>query len=64
MSFHDMMVFTGNANAKLAHSVVEHLSLRIGKAQVSKFSDQNIFTRRAIISRGRQRTGRTNYPTP
>ncbi len=42
MSFHDMMVFTGNANAKLAHSVVEHLSLRLGKAQVSKFSDGEV----------------------
>ena len=34
MSFHDMMVFTGNANARLAHSVVEHLGMRLGKAQV------------------------------
>ena len=42
MSFHDMMVFTGNANAKLAHAVVEHLSLRLGKAQVGKFSDGEV----------------------
>ena len=42
MSFHDMMVFTGNANAKLAASVVEHLNLRLGKAQVGKFSDGEV----------------------
>ena len=42
MSFHDMMVFTGNANARLAHSVVEHLGMRLGKAQVGRFSDGEV----------------------
>ncbi len=42
MSFHDMMVFTGNANAKLAQSVAEHLNLRLGKAKVSSFSDGEV----------------------
>jgi ribose-phosphate pyrophosphokinase len=42
MSFNDMMVFTGNANPKLAASVVEHLGMRLGKAQVSQFSDGEV----------------------
>lgn len=33
------MIFTGNANSKLAQDVSSHLQLPIGKALVSKFSD-------------------------
>jgi ribose-phosphate pyrophosphokinase len=34
-----MMVFTGNANPKLAADVVGHLQMPLGKATVSRFSD-------------------------
>ena len=36
------MVFTGNANPTLAHAVAGHLNLPIGKAVVSRFSDDEI----------------------
>ncbi|MFM2344911.1 MAG: hypothetical protein RLZZ210_1523 [Pseudomonadota bacterium] len=42
MSSESLMVFTGNANPKLAQSVVEHLGIPLGKACVSKFSDGEI----------------------
>jgi ribose-phosphate pyrophosphokinase len=34
-----MMVFTGNANPRLAQAVVSHLNISLGKAQVGEFSD-------------------------
>ncbi len=34
-----MMVFSGNANLKLAKDVVEKLALKLGNAEVTKFSD-------------------------
>jgi ribose-phosphate pyrophosphokinase len=37
-----MMVFTGNANPTLAHAVAGHLNLPIGKAVISRFSDDEI----------------------
>jgi ribose-phosphate pyrophosphokinase len=37
-----MMVFTGNANPALAQAVVGHLNLPLGKAVVSRFSDDEI----------------------
>ncbi len=37
-----MMVFTGNANPQLARSVVNYLSLPIGRANVGKFSDGEV----------------------
>lgn len=37
-----MMVFTGNANRKLATEVVKNLRLPLGKAKVDKFSDGEI----------------------
>jgi ribose-phosphate pyrophosphokinase len=36
------MVFTGNANPKLAQDVVRHLNLRIGRATVGRFSDGEV----------------------
>lgn len=42
MSSESLMVFTGNANPKLAQSVVENLGIPLGKAFVSKFSDGEI----------------------
>ena len=34
-----MLVFTGNANPKLAKDIVNYLNMGLGKASVSKFSD-------------------------
>src|SRR5687767_15762883 len=37
-----LMVFTGNANPRLAQEVAKHLSLSIGRAIVGKFSDGEV----------------------
>ena len=37
-----IMVFTGNANTKLAQAVVEHLQLSLGAASVGSFSDGEV----------------------
>jgi ribose-phosphate pyrophosphokinase len=37
-----LMVFTGNANARLAQEVARHLNLSIGRAKVGKFSDGEV----------------------
>ena len=34
-----MLVFTGNANPKLAQDIVNYLNMRLGKASVGRFSD-------------------------
>src|SRR5258706_1154647 len=38
----NLMVFSGNANPKLAHAVVQHLNIPLGRAVVSRFSDGEI----------------------
>jgi ribose-phosphate pyrophosphokinase len=38
----NLMVFTGNANPRLAQAVGQHLNIRLGKAQVSRFSDGEV----------------------
>ncbi len=38
----NLMVFAGNANPRLAHAVVQHLNLPLGRAQVSRFSDGEV----------------------
>ncbi len=38
----NLMVFSGNANPKLAHAVVQHLNIRLGRATVSRFSDGEV----------------------
>jgi len=38
----NLTVFTGNANPKLAHKVVNHLNVRMGDADVGRFSDGEI----------------------
>ena len=38
----NLMVFSGNANPKLALAVVQHLNLPLGRAQVSRFSDGEV----------------------
>lgn len=42
MPFDNLMVFSGNANPKLAQKVSRHLNVQMGKASVSKFSDGEI----------------------
>jgi len=37
-----LMVFTGNANPRLAQDVVRHLNLSLGKARVGRFSDGEV----------------------
>ncbi len=38
----DMMVFTGNANPKLAEGVAQHLKIHLGRAKVGRFSDGEV----------------------
>ncbi len=38
----NLMVFAGNANTKLAHAVVQHLNIRLGRAVVARFSDGEV----------------------
>ena len=42
MAYENLMVFTGNANPLLAHSVVKRLNIPIGHATVGKFSDGEV----------------------
>lgn len=42
MAYADMMVFTGNANPRLAEDVVRHLSIHLGRATVGRFSDGEV----------------------
>jgi ribose-phosphate pyrophosphokinase len=42
MAFDNLMVFTGNANPKLAQKVAKHLNIQLGKATVSRFSDGEV----------------------
>jgi len=49
----NLMVFSGNANPKLALSVVQHLNLPLGRAQVSRFSDGEVMVEVNENVRGR-----------
>ncbi|HEY6896401.1 MAG TPA: ribose-phosphate pyrophosphokinase [Rhodocyclaceae bacterium] len=42
MSYDSLMVFTGNANPKLASDVVKRLNISLGRANVTRFSDGEI----------------------
>ena len=42
MAYDSLMVFTGNANPKLAEDVVRHLHINLGRATVGRFSDGEI----------------------
>jgi len=42
MAYDSLMVFTGNANPKLALAVVKRLSISLGRAQVGRFSDGEV----------------------
>ena len=37
-----LMVFTGNANPRLAEAVVSHLDIHLGRAKVGRFSDGEV----------------------
>jgi ribose-phosphate pyrophosphokinase len=38
----DFMVFTGNANPRLAQEVAQHLGIELGKADIGRFSDGEV----------------------
>ncbi len=42
MSYDSLMVFTGNANPKLASDVAKHLDIHLGRATVGRFSDGEV----------------------
>ena len=42
MAYDSLMVFTGNANPKLAEEVAQHLNIRLGRATVGRFSDGEV----------------------
>ena len=42
MAFDNLMLFSGNANPKLAQKVAQRLNIQLGKANVSKFSDGEV----------------------
>ena len=39
----NFMIFAGNSNPELARRVVDRLRVRLGKAQVGRFSDGEVF---------------------
>ena len=42
MAYDSLMVFTGNANPALAEDVVRHLSIHLGRSNVTRFSDGEV----------------------
>ncbi len=48
-----MMVFTGNANPKLAQRIADHLNISLGKASVNRFSDGEVSAEIEETVRGR-----------
>jgi len=42
VAYDSLMVFTGNANPRLAEDVVRHLNIRLGRATVGRFSDGEV----------------------
>ncbi|MGD9788788.1 MAG: ribose-phosphate pyrophosphokinase [Sulfuricellaceae bacterium] len=42
MANRDLIIFTGNANPKLAEDVAKHLNTRLGRATVGRFSDGEV----------------------
>ncbi|WP_036386155.1 ribose-phosphate pyrophosphokinase [Microvirgula aerodenitrificans] len=41
-AYDSLMIFTGTANPELAHSVVKHLDITLGRADVGRFSDGEV----------------------
>ena len=48
-----MMVFTGNANPRLAEDVAGHLRVQLGRAKVGRFSDGEVMVEIMENVRGR-----------
>jgi ribose-phosphate pyrophosphokinase len=42
MAYDSLMVFTGNANPRLAEDVCKHLNIQLGRATVGRFSDGEV----------------------
>ncbi|MEY4730238.1 MAG: ribose-phosphate pyrophosphokinae [Pseudomonadota bacterium] len=42
MAYDNLMVFTGNANKKMAEEVARHLNIHLGRATVGRFSDGEV----------------------
>lgn len=53
MAYDSLMVFTGNANPKLAESVAQHLGIALGRATVGRFSDGEVMAEVQENVRGR-----------
>ncbi|HXV10523.1 MAG TPA: ribose-phosphate pyrophosphokinase [Burkholderiales bacterium] len=53
MSLDRLMVFTGNANSRLAEDVVGHLHIPLGRARVGRFSDGEVMVEIMENVRGR-----------
>ena len=53
MSYDSLMVFTGNANPKLAEAVAKHLHIQLGRATVGRFSDGEVMVELLENVRGR-----------
>ncbi|MFA6062647.1 MAG: ribose-phosphate pyrophosphokinase [Gallionella sp.] len=53
MSYDSLMVFTGNANPKLAEAVAKHLDITLGRATVGRFSDGEVAVELLENVRGR-----------
>jgi ribose-phosphate pyrophosphokinase len=53
MNHDGLMVFTGNANVKLAQDVVKYLGISLGRASVGKFSDGEVMVELLENVRGR-----------
>jgi len=51
--FDRLMVFTGNANPRLAEDVANHLNIRLGRAKVGRFSDGEVMVEILENVRGR-----------
>jgi len=51
--FDRLMVFTGNANPRLAEDVVGHLRVLLGRAKVGRFSDGEVMVEILENVRGR-----------
>ncbi|WP_373973616.1 ribose-phosphate pyrophosphokinase [Chitinibacter sp. SCUT-21] len=53
MAYDSLMVFTGNANPRLAERVVNHLDISLGRASVGRFSDGEVTVELLENVRGR-----------
>ena len=53
MSYDSLMVFTGNANPKLAEAVARYLHIHLGRATVGRFSDGEVMVELLENVRGR-----------